>query len=134
LLNDPDTKLGIGELYTECGYVNAIEFLRDSHRYDEVSGSGSLEEFCARDFLVRMNSPLTGNKYFATSDGRAGIGPPGTQVNDVVCVFNGGKVPYLVGLGEVQGTVTLVCQDYVQAIMFGEMESLGLQEDEFVLV
>jgi len=49
LLDDTNAKLGSGEPYTECDYVNAIEFLRDSHRYDEVGDAGSMDKFRVRD-------------------------------------------------------------------------------------
>ena len=70
-----------------------------------------------------------GRRFFTTLGGYMGIGPPGMREGDLVCVFLGGKVPWVVR--QDGHAYTLVGECYVHGIMNGELmqtEHLPVQD------
>ena len=67
---------------------------------------------------------------FISAEGYVGLGPAGLQAGDVICVFLGAKLPYILRQSEI-GTWTLVGEAYVHGIMYGEFMSDGLQTELF---
>lgn len=65
-------------------------------------------------FLV----PCDKRRFFITSRGFLGLAPPEAQVGDIVCVFLGARVPYI--LRKDEDFFKLVGECYVQLIMLGE--------------
>ena len=64
------------------------------------------------------------HKFFITKGGYIGLGPPGMDKNDVVCVLLGGHVPFLlrerVGNDDGRKRYTLVGECYVHGFVNGE--------------
>ena len=60
-----------------------------------------------------------GRRFFTTLGGYMGVGPPGMQPGDSVCVFLGGNVPWVVR--QEGSEYTLVGECYVHGIMDGEI-------------
>ncbi|RFU35558.1 hypothetical protein B7463_g753, partial [Scytalidium lignicola] len=72
----------------------------------------------------------TGRSVCATEKGDMGRVPFGTKVGDLVCIFKGGKVPYILRQNG-DGSYVLVGECYINGIMYGqalEREDLVYQE------
>lgn len=68
-----------------------------------------------------LNDHIVGWRFVTTVEGRCGIAPSGVLPGDVVAIFSGGKVPFLVRLGfHPWGGTFLIGQCYIDGIMFGE--------------
>jgi hypothetical protein len=61
-------------------------------------------------------------RFYVTSRGYFGLGPPATTVGDVVAVFYGGETPFL--LRQRGSFYEIVAESYVQGLMSGELMSL----------
>lgn len=82
----------------------------------------------AAAFLKRLSY----GRFFVTERGYIGVGPHTTKVDDMICVFAGGVVPFV--LEENYCTYTVVGECYVHGIMYGESGNFeGVRQEEFVL-
>lgn len=99
-----DTEVYVGG-YCTC-YAKARKALEEGAWPDEV-------EYCRRVKLLHSRVP------FITGTGLVGLAPVETEVGDEVCLFLGGKTPYVVS-GEVDGSRKLRGEAYVYGIMYGE--------------
>jgi hypothetical protein len=65
-------------------------------------------------------------RIFWTGNGFLGLGPVSARVGDVVCVFKGGRVPYVVRkIPDGSGCFNFIGDCYVHAIMHGEAVESG---------
>jgi hypothetical protein len=71
-----------------------------------------------RDYLASSTSTMNGRKYFVSSNDFIGLVPEAAQEGDMICVFMGGKTPFLVR--PVGGNYQLLGACYVHRIMYGE--------------
>jgi hypothetical protein len=73
--------------------------LRDTVQGQALPLSGDTSEEQDSKFETAMESDLTaacfGRTFFRTSRGYFGLGPPDSQPDDIVCIFLGGVVPYI---------------------------------------
>jgi hypothetical protein len=70
-----------------------------------------------------------------TSMGRFGLGPLSLQKGDKVCVLNYAKTPHLLRCSDHDvGNYQVIGQAYVHDMMYGEVEALGIEEQDIVLV
>jgi hypothetical protein len=46
-----------------------------------------------------LTAACFGRAFFRTSRGYFGLGPPDSQPDDIVCIFPGGVVPYILRAG-----------------------------------
>ncbi|KAH7355494.1 heterokaryon incompatibility protein-domain-containing protein [Pyrenochaeta sp. MPI-SDFR-AT-0127] len=82
------------------------------------SGTGLLYE--------SLSGMVTNHAFFITNRGYIGIGSPETRTGDLVWVFYGGKVPFVMrnrvegDVGEISHGLTLVGDAYVHGMMDGE--------------
>ncbi|KAN0113300.1 HET domain containing protein [Hyaloscypha variabilis] len=81
-----------------------------------------------------MNSmrQMCGRRPFRTKYGYVGLGPAGMTEEDIVCIFYGAQVPYVLrpdGNNQFQ----LVGEAYIHGIMDGEYLKTGREETEFTL-
>ena len=67
---------------------------------------------------VRMTFTSTNRRFYVTSKGLYGLGPPVASVGDIVCIFLGGRTPFLIRASEKYYEV--VSETYVQGLMRGE--------------
>lgn len=72
-------------------------------------------------------------RFCSTSHGRFGLMPLSAEVGDILCVFYGGRVPYLIRpCGN--GQYAFVGHCYVHGFMAGEaMEMKDIETQEFAL-
>ncbi|CEF76475.1 hypothetical protein FGSG_13424 [Fusarium graminearum PH-1] len=70
-------------------------------------------------------------RFFVSKNGYIGLAPPDTQVGDMICVFAGGKIPFIIrnlekgkepsnDTGEFELECSLVGDAYVHGLMDGE--------------
>ncbi len=71
-----------------------------------------------------------GRKLFSTSSGHIGIGDVTLEPGDLVCVFLGGKTPYIIR--PVDQKYKFVGECYVRGIMHGEALEEGLQRRQLI--
>ncbi|RYP21724.1 hypothetical protein DL765_002080 [Monosporascus sp. GIB2] len=76
-------------------------------------------------------------RSFLGAAGFVGVGPLGVRAGDVICVFYGGSFPYIlreVESGVTWGTYELVGEAYCDGIMDGEALTMGIADQECMLV
>ena len=93
------------------------------------------EHFTARNpGLILLQEVLDGfclsRTFFTTKNGRIGQGPQYLKPGDIVCLFHGGSVPYILR-PLADNTFSFVGHCFVQGVMDGEGMDLGLAEEEF---
>lgn len=82
-----------------------------SEMWPRLRGYGALE-------LDKYLVPCDKRRFFITIKGYIGLAPPEAQVGDVVCIFLGARVPFILRrLGEYY---MLVGECYTQGVMLGE--------------
>ncbi|KAF2688105.1 HET-domain-containing protein [Lentithecium fluviatile CBS 122367] len=109
-----------------CEVLHAEPGEKNSNWYkDRLQGTIAVEQ--------SLHAHAGRRRFCATSGGRLGHVPRGTAVGDLICVFYGGSVPYVIRPVD-NGFFTFVGECYVHGLMDGEaMEIEGLQEQEFAL-
>ena len=77
-----------------------------------------------------------GSRLFVTEDGMQGMGYPGIQRGDLVCVIYGSETPQILRRvdGDADERYILVGACNVDGLMHGEGLEMGLTEQEFILV
>ena len=88
-------------------------------------------------FIVKMESQMTHKVFFRMENGLFGITHQGVQTGDVLCVFQGARMPHLLRKQDT-GSWTFVGEPYVSELMHGEakepVEGVSLETETFVLV
>ncbi|KAF2672780.1 hypothetical protein BT63DRAFT_420989 [Microthyrium microscopicum] len=74
-----------------------------------------------------------GQAPFITKRGYVGIGPPNMAAEDIICIFYGAHVPYVLRPVE-DGRYTLIGETYVYGIMDGEFMIDSPKKDIFLVV
>ena len=67
-------------------------------------------------------------KYIATTNGRVGVAPRTCRIGDIICVFQGARLPFVLRPNDDKGTTfSFVGDCYVYGLM--ESEALGMVEE-----
>lgn len=104
------------------GVINTVEFSRLSHILFP-------HEHGFHVFWETMVNVAEGRRFFATIGGYMGLGPPGMRPGDLVCVFLGGPVPWVIR--REGNEYILIGECYVHGCMNGEVinsEHLPVQD------
>ena len=80
-------------------------------------------------FSTDLQISCLGRKLFCTRDGYIGIGDVTLEKGDLVCVFFGGNIPFI--LRKSQGKYRFVGECYVHGIMHGESLESGRKRKEW---
>lgn len=90
---------------------------------------------CMR-FLTDILPCLEHRRLFISSEGRFGFGPKTTQEGDVVCILNYACTAHVLqrAEGRETGRHRVLGEAYVHGMMTGEIETLGLEERDIILV
>lgn len=80
-------------------------------------------------FSSDLQTSCLGRKLFCTRDGYVGIGDVTLKKGDLVCIFLGGDVPFI--LRKSQGKYRFVGECYVHGIMHGESLESGRKSKEW---
>ncbi|KAI0456681.1 heterokaryon incompatibility protein-domain-containing protein [Xylaria acuta] len=97
----------------------------------EYAQQRGIDETPVRNLNKSIVSNCLGRRFFITSKGYIGLGPPGTRTGDSIYVPFGSRTPFVVRRGGVallsdkglQRCHTLVGDCYVQGIMRGEIQT-----------
>lgn len=81
------------------------------------------------DFIEGARHSCSGRPYVSTKKRRLGLAPPGVQEGDVICIFYGANVPYVVRFGR-SGVGKLIGDAYVNGIMYGEALTIDDRGDD----
>lgn len=95
-----------------------------------------MEQVGIRDFKAAFDVICVGNKFCVTKEGRMGLVPPGSEVGDVVVIFEGASTPYLLRRAvseEGELCWNLVGEGYIHGVMEGEGFE-GTQRETFCLI
>ncbi len=126
----------------EEGRVDDIERLEEEGRIDDIE---RLEIECeaeyrrlkslgrhfeARTFLDDLKTACNGRKLFSTLSGHIGIGDGTLEPGDLVCVFLGGRTPFIIR--PVGQKYKFVGECYVHGIMHGEALEEGLKRRQLI--
>ena len=74
------------------------------------------------NYLSLLEGPLEGWRFNITKCGRCGLAPNNVQAGDLVSVFNGGQVPFVLRKSQGrEGAYRLIGECFVSTIMKGEV-------------
>ena len=119
-----------------------IQRYKQSHIEDITAGRADQLDltFLARNneiglrYEEKMTEQLIGKKFCATSKRYLGWVPPSAEPGDIVCIFFGSKVPFLLRTGG-SGFYKLIGECYIHGIMKGEAVVEGdLVEQKFQII
>ncbi len=106
-------------------YADYLAFINHIHQHmvqrSEVPDASGLNN-CEGDWRIYargVSYACRGRRLFRTTGGALGIGPACTSIGDVVCVLQGGKVPYV--LRADVDSFHFLGECYVDEIMRGEL-------------
>lgn len=121
-------------LLEECAFGRAEE--PETTEYDEETlALVSPGSPCLR-FMIACAQFQAGRKPFITSSGRLGFGPTNLQEGDQVCVLDYAEAPNVLRRSKEENGLKyqVLGQAYVHGMMYGEVETLGIEEQEIILV
>lgn len=89
---------------------------------------------CFHKVISRMRK--TTCPFVVTDEGHMGAVVAGAKVGDLVCIFRGAKVPYILrpNKDDDQGTMQLVCPSYIHGFMDGEAIECGKYEETWIQI
>ena len=97
------------------GFRDFLQLTIDLGEYISKDNLGSRSKL----FSDNMRRATRRRRFFATRDGRIGLGPSDTQVGDAVCVLFFCPTPYILRQRPV-GTSQLIGEAYVHGLMYSE--------------
>jgi hypothetical protein len=113
--------------------VGQGEVIKDIRRQIRAQGDTNVSATQEQDSYYTAMGRLRNRRPFISARGYIGLGPIELQAGDIVVIFMGAKLPYILRRYE-SSRYRLVGEAYVQGIMYGEfMVNVGTPED-FVLV
>lgn len=128
------------ELYHKQA-IDALEFVLECNRLSAEIRDTRLAEFrwnekyqareLGADYRESMNN-VVGKRPFLTQNGYVGLAPSGAKAGDVVVVFCGGRIPFVLR-PMIQGRFAFVGEAYCDGIMDGEIAEGGQLEDLFLM-
>ncbi|KAK6189420.1 hypothetical protein LQW54_013278 [Pestalotiopsis sp. IQ-011] len=134
LLEKLDVDVDNFSLLEECAFGRAEDL--ETNEYDEETlALVSPGTPCLR-FMIDCAHFQAGRKPFITSSGRFGFGPTSLQKGDQVCVFDFAQAPNVLRRDKEDNGMRyqVLGQAYVHGMMYGEVETLGIEEQEIILV
>ena len=115
--------------HDQVNFLDAYQGFKDFLQITADLGESISEENLSpwsKLFSARMRRATRRRRFFATRDGRIGLGPSDTQVGDAVCVLFFCPTPYILRHGPV-GTSQLIGEAYVHGLMYSEALDMLVQ-------
>lgn len=114
-------------------YNEFLQQVQDAKEAEELSVMEAL--YCGKPSQEQLYPQLLhllhSRMPFISSTGYVGLCPKDARPGDVICIFDGGQIPYIVRpAGE---TYNLVGDAYVHGIMYGEFMDEKWDEEIFIL-
>ncbi|KAK3304851.1 heterokaryon incompatibility protein-domain-containing protein [Chaetomium strumarium] len=115
----------------ECEKI--VDVAEQKRRMEEWDWQGKMARGELGEEYRESMSYMTGKKPFCTAEGYPGMGPAGVREGDVVVVFCGGRIPFVLRPVEQDGMFRFVGEAYCDGVMDGEV--VGVRRlTEFYLV
>ena len=112
--------------------VNRVEASQDFEMFEAMDRDTTARKFDdSWTYSKRFVTAARVRRFFCTARGYLGLGPPGTEERDELCIFIGMAVPFLIRKREAGGYY-LVGECYVDGLMDGEGLELGKEQDIFL--
>jgi heterokaryon incompatibility protein (HET) len=108
--------------------INCPLPLEDNLAHEEVSVA--IEE--AEGYYAALNTVADTRRPFKSDKGFIGLAPESAEIGDIICIFHGGVVPFVLR-PEADGRYRLLGEAYVHGIMDGEFMSTAHSTENFVL-
>jgi len=96
----------------------AIDEGHDQRQYEMLPNDVKDQIYDYWETAAVFASKIAGNQFCVTEKGYAGLVPKHSIVGDRICVFHGGKVPFVIGTRAL-GTESLKGECYIHGIMHG---------------
>ncbi|KAI1332850.1 heterokaryon incompatibility protein-domain-containing protein [Xylariaceae sp. FL0255] len=127
---------GIEKLIAKYGGIDGINCLKlsqaDEHDLKTLEmidpGSGFYY------YTVMIGQFLQSRRLFTTACGRFGFSSPAVVPGDLVCIFDYAWTPHIIRQEEGSSSYHLVSEAYVNGMMRGEVQNLGLERTDIVIV
>ena len=103
--------------------------------FQEVESSAMYDYHSRRCARLSISEATASSRFFVTSGGRPGLGPPDIQAGDCVVVLTGGEVPYILRKSQQrsfftpQNVYSFIGECYVHAAMDGQLFDESLVHD-----
>jgi hypothetical protein len=107
--------------------TNLIEAYHNMKKYlqyrttsvDRMPGTDD-EIVRSMEFVTAVVAACYGRRYFATENGRVGLGPEDIMPGDLVCIFFSGPVPYILRPSQHTSNCMFLGESYVHGLMNSE--------------
>jgi hypothetical protein len=103
--------------------INGVGNKSQAKASNGLTGKEAREVLWARaqNYVLALQENLCGWRFIVTKGGFVGVAPPSAKEGDVISIFDGGAVPFLIRRSSsVQGAFQLVGECYVHGIMDGD--------------
>jgi hypothetical protein len=102
--------------------------LENNLAYEEMSAACAE----ANDYYSTLNTVANNRRPFKSDKGHLGLAPESAEIGDIVCIFHGAVVPFVLR-PEADGRYRLLGEAYVHGIMDGEFMSTAHSTENFIL-
>jgi hypothetical protein len=126
-----DPKDGTPLRMTQEHALRIMQIIQDS-KNQEKQPSKQNDVSLVYEYMMNISERAFRRRPFLTSDGLLGIGPHGLEKGDIVVIFMGANVPYILRKCKPQG-YKLLGEAFIEGIMDGE-HCNGTQTERFDLV
>ena len=122
-----------------CALTNArrneaLKFETQLMKYAKLDHQHDVNNTVQASFLHNMESWSRVRKFGVTERGQIGWVPIEAQKNDVICVFQGAKLPYVLRRAADEDTYTIIGHCFIHGIMFGEVTATNeIPSEDIVL-
>ena len=109
----------------------ALTFKSQLMQYAKRNRQHDVSNTVQASFLQNMESWTRSRKFVVTATGEIGWVPLEAQRGDVICVFKGARLPYVLRQNADEDTYTMIGHCFVHGIMFGEVtmnDELSLED------
>jgi hypothetical protein len=113
-------------------YVQLLELSNRSTGHENYSQTRKTLERQSWDYRKSLVNCAMQRRPICSEDGRVGIGPDLCQADDIICVFHGARIPFIVRKCE-SGEYRLIGEAYVHGIMDGEYIAENPRAETLVL-
>ncbi|MCJ1311257.1 hypothetical protein MMC25_004928 [Agyrium rufum] len=112
----------------------AMLFENQLMKYAERDHQHNESDTVQASFLYNLEAWTQVRKFCVTSTGQIGWVPREAQIDDVICVFDGARLPYVLRRAPAGDAYTIVGHCFIHGIMFGEaMEDDQTRSESIVL-